>query len=639
MTDEAVIYRPDGTPLKLALLAENDLPSGRRAIIRDHSRATNARDPGRIRVVQWEISGPIGNSLQSLAGGLATDFTQNLDTRFLRRLVPVGKRTRIVLTGDDPDASATQPLFDGFKFDTVKFGGRASQGSDRNAKFMDEQGGYLFVHRGNLSTQIAFGDWSVVETVAHEAAVQGAESWFGKGRIGLGASVAMQTRTAVTSSGSTYEDTEDGNTDPVYALAIRAGSDRCWFIVGDQTGVLQNLVSYTLDDFVTTAAPFPVGDRKVAANGIGSLGQFTFFGTETGLFSFTDKGKKAPISRALVGHRSANNGAQWAEPGWLWAYAMSDIGLRAVTSHVDNAVGIGERLREFTGHNGRVTALWQERGELWVAYLTTDGDTYIYRCTFGPETGDTGQPLMYPFHYIPDTEVHVIFSSNTPADTVVVWGEGQNIAYETIDRTGRDDLFPNRRYSQDGGTWYGTTLDADPHMLKAVRLARVWPVGMTEGDSWQIAWSLDDGAYVDHGSAITANGHQVARPVDDEEPQQNLAGHQLKPRLELVAAGFGSDVTPPELRGVLEVEYDERPDYIDEVLLQVNLTGTGVSKARTLEALNELQGSSTIGPVKVRLPDETRDKWAMVANVGRQQDFKGNGVESVEVLLHIWETE
>lgn len=638
MTNEVTIYLPGGTPLKLALLAESDLPAGRRAIIRDHSRATNARDPGRIRVVQWEISGPIGYSLQSVSGFLATDYTQEMDTRFLRRLVPAGKRNRVILTTDDPDASATQPLFDGFKFDTQKFGGRASSGSDRNARFMDEQSAYLFVHRGNLSTQVAFGDWSVVETVEHEATVRGAESWFGKGRLGMGASVPMQTRTAVTSSGSTYEDTEDGNLDPVYALAIRAGSDRCWFIVGDDSGALQNLVSYTLDDFVTTAAPFPVGDRKVAANGIGSLGQFTFFGTETGLYSFTDKGKKAPISRALVGHRSEYNGAQWGEPGWLWAYAMSDIGLRAVTSHVDNPVGIGERMREFTGHNGRVTAIWQERGELWVAYLTTDGDTYIYRCTFGPETGDTGQPLMYPFHYLPGTEVHVIFSSNTPDDTVVVWGEGQNIAYETIDRNGRDDLFPNRRYSQDGGKWYGTTLDVDPHMLKNVRLARLWPMHMTDGSSWQLAWSLDEGSFVSHGSPITSSGHQVVRPVSDDEPQQDVSGHQLKPRIELVAAGAGADVTPPELRGVLEIEYDERPDYIDEVLIQVNLTGAGVSKQGVMNTLFELQGSNTAGPVKIRLPDETRDRWAMVANVGKQQDLKGNGVEFVDVLLHLWET-
>lgn len=633
--NEIAIWSQDGEPWKFTLAADKLLPNGKRAILRNE-RATNATDPGRIRTVQWEYATPVGFSRESVGGVLGCDYAQNLDTRFPRRLLSAGARNAVTLTTKDPSGVSGTYKLGEFKLGAQKLGANVS--ASDNVTHFDEQGGRMFAHRGRLSTQVLISNWSVEATHIHPESVQGATSWFGKGRVGLGAAANMRTREAISTSGSIYESTRTILGEDVYAGPIAVGSDRCWYVTKGSTGELENLVGYTLDDFDTIANPFQVGDPRVKANGIGPFGPFTFFGTRTNIYSFTDQAKKVPLSRALIGHNSVNNGKQWADPGWGWNYYISDIGLRACTSHIDNPVGIGEAMRQFTGHNGRPTAIWAERGELFVVYEDSAGNAWAYRCTFGPQTSAGGQPDMYPWWYKASTSCNAVFSTNTPTNTAVAWAEGTNMAYETISRDGRDDMFTSRTYGILGGSWFGTTLDRDPHLLKVLRLARVRTKGLTSGSTWHLLWSFDDGSYVSAGT-VTSNGYVTIYPVQEtqEVPLDDISGRTMKPKLVQVALGTGASTTSPELSGVLEVEYDERPEYITEVACTVVLDGNTVSKDGIEARLNSLKGSSTTGPVRIQLPDQQGRAYGMVANVQNRRDIQED-VEAVDVIIHLWAT-
>lgn len=636
MTNELAIYGQDGKARKFALVADNLLPSGKRAIVRSY-RDTNARDPGRIRTVQWEVSGPIGHSKHSLAGILATDYVQNLETRWLRRLISAGARNAITLTSKDPAGVSGTSKLGQFKLGAQKLGANVS--TSDNVTAFDEQDGRMYAHRGRLSTQMLISSWAVEATHVHPEPVTGALGWYGKGRVGLGAAARMRTRVSASTTGAIYEETQTLIGEDVYAGALADGSDRCWYTTRGPSGELENQVAFTPNGFETISNAFAVGDARVKATGLGPHGPLTHVGNYTGVFSFTDQAKPVPLSRALKGHSSANNGSQFADVGWGWNYYISDVGLRAISGHIDNPVGIGERMREFTGHAGRPTAIWAERGELWVAYL--DGsNSYGYRGVFGAETAQTGQPDFYPWWYRASTTCQAIFSTNTPANTAVIWGEGTNCAYETIDRLGRDDTFTSRVYGVLGGSWHGTELDSDPHLLKVLRRARLRTKGMTAGSSWTLAFSFDGGSYLDIGE-VTENGYHTLMPVQPNTnvPLDDIAGRAMKPRLTQVAAGSGAETTPPEVAGVLEVEYDEVPEAVTVVVLTVQVKGTDLSKQGTVAALERYTGSSTDGPLKVRIPDEERDCWAMIADIGNRRDIKGDGVEAIDVTLHVWATE
>jgi len=642
---------------RYAIVSETLLPSGTRSIQRNF-RATNVTDPARLRRVSWDIWGPIGSSRQSMSGGmLRTDYVQNLDTRWPKRLISKGARNAIDLSGQDPSPSIGYSIYDEFVFDESDYFFDSGP-LITNTQYFDEQAGSIFAHRGYVSTQVYIPTWSAVNSQLWSAPVAGAASWYGYGRVGLGGSQPIQTRTGVTSTSAIYTDTEDLTNTLVYGTAMVPGSDRLWFINANSAGTNNNWVIYTLDSFETLSAPLQVGDPLVNATGIGPFGPFTFFGSETGLYTFTDQGKPIPLSRALANHKSLLNGAQWADPGWGWNFAITDIGLRAVNGTTDNPVGIGERMRAFTGHNGVPTAVWAERGELFVAYLTTSNDTYIYRCVFstsaaegayGAQTASTGQPDFYPMHYLPNTQVEAIFSTNSTADTTLMWGEDSNMAYETISRIGRDDLMPTRVYSTEGGTWYGTELDVDPNLLKTLRLVRLRTVSMEPGDNWTVGVVFDpeDGNdYVDIGT-VYDDGVQTIYPVLNYYPLASMTGRTIKPRLTQVAGGSNSSSTPPEINGQMELEYDERPAIIEEIVVLIELTGTNYTNNEVMDTFSLLMSQQSSGPFRITLPDDIppggggQQRWGMVADVRNRHDLKtrdGNGIECVELTLHMWNT-
>lgn len=645
--------------LQLAIVADDQISGGKRAIQRTF-RDANASDPGRIRTVEWEIWGDIGRSLFSQSGILAVDFVRDLETRWERRLLSAINETSVTLTGFDPPA-ATSGYFGGFRFGTNVFGGLTAPFtpsiSGGDVIVFDEQAGYLFISRGRLITQVRLSDWTVIATQIMGANVRDAESWRGKGRVALGPTAPLQTRVGASVTGAVYEDTvATSPAQTVYANAVKRGSDRAWYIDASQSGDSFNFAGFTLDGFENLASPFQVGDPDIGINGIGPFGPLTFFGAEDGNYSFTDQGKPVPLSRALQAILSTLNGSQFADPGYGWLYYISVAGLRAVNlAGDDNPIGIGERMRGFTGHNGICTAIFSARGELWAVYETSAGDLYGYRGTFGPQTGGTGQPLFFPWFYAASQTCEAIFSSTTPnpdsQNLTIIRGAGTNMTYMTIAANGRDDL-ASTVYSTAGGTAWLTTFDKNPNTLKVLRLARTRTRSLTSGSSWAVAFGFDTsptdpvGASYTTIATVTSNGFQTLTPVSAGAPLSSISGRTIKPRLVQVAAGSGASSTPPEIDGTLEVEYDERPDQIEEVEVAVNLTATGYSDSYIWDTLLALVGSSTTGPVKVQIPDDLPpgvssasgggQKYAMVAGVTARQDLKDGSIEAVTVRLQCW---
>ena len=639
--------------LQLAILDDAQIDGGKRAISRVY-RDANASDAGRIRRVQWEVWGPIGLSLESTSKALGTDFCQNLETRWERRLISSGKQTEVDLSALDP--AGVESVFSGAAMNNAYFGlnyfSSSASAPSYDVVVFDEQDENLFAHRNEVSTQVDLSNWAVLDTYSQGSPVLDAASWRGLGRIALGSAAPMQTRTVVSPGGSTYVDTVAiSPAEDVYATAVKRGSDRAWYIDASGSAV-NNFAGYSLDSFETLAKPFQVGDPDVATTGIGPLGPLTMFGAQDNLYSFTDQGKPVPLSRALLNHRSVQNGIQWADPGWGWNYAITAIGLRAIQPGVDNPVGIGERMRGFTGHNGVPTALWAERGELWVVYTASNNDLYGYRGAFGPDTAGTGQPLLFPWFYQVAGSCTALFSTATTSPPVIIRANGGNLKYGTISPDGRDDLYAYYEYSEDGGTWYGTTLDRDANLLKTLRLARFRTRSMEAASSWQLAVAFDSNpiapvtaAYVNVGQSYSTDGGITAEPLQGNAPESSISGMTIKPRFTQVAGGANASTTPPEINGVLELEYDERPEQIEEITVVVNLVGANYSSNFVWETLRQLVGSTTDGPYQIQLPDDLPAavtwasgggmKYAMLSSVTNRTDVKGD-LDTVGLVFQVW---
>ncbi len=91
-------------------------------------------------------------------------------------------------------------------------------------------------------------------------------------------------------------------------------------VTADNQEMFSNHARYSLDDLISVSCSFAVGDQKIPATGIGTLGVLTMIGNELGAGSFTDAGKPVKMVEPVKGHRSANNGVHFANyEGWLWA--------------------------------------------------------------------------------------------------------------------------------------------------------------------------------------------------------------------------------------------------------------------------------------------------------------------------------
>lgn len=627
--------------VKYTMAAQSQLPKGRRAITR-RSRESQASDRGRLRTARWQLSGPIGASREVLTTGgegfLGHDYSLGLDTYNDALLTSGIAVNDVTLTGSDPVGASGSAAFGGFAFGAsgVKFGGPVG---GQNVTHFDEDRAHLFAHRGRISTQVDPSDWGVIQGVLHDATVVGAAVWFGKGYLGQGGTNAMQRRLSVTASDATYEDVKISSTD-VLAKELVVGNDRLWMVRASTTSANDNEARYTLDDFASISNSFIIGDPLIGGTGLGVHGPYALMGSEVGAYGFTDAGKPFNILRAVRSHRSQNNGRQWASI-WGWAFTTTDIALYSMDpiSSIANPAGIGsDRLRGFEGFSGRHTAIHEYREDLLDAVLTPAGHTHLLRGVFNPRNAP-GQPDWYPFAYEASTEVHSIFGTSVPTNPTVVWGSGTNLAYVTRGRGGSDIFDSNYRFSVAGGTWFGTTLMRDQHMMKNVRLARFATENLVSSDSWQLAVSVDEGSYVNVGSSVTSDGYQVVRPVSGGVPLATVDGHAIKPRLTQVAGGSGSNTSPPQIRGTLEITYDERPDRIEEFDVVLIPATRGRSNRTDIDALlAQADPDTTSSPVTFRLPDRTSDDYGFVSQVSDIQDLLGDGVESVTVQIQVWET-
>ena len=633
--------------MPLTVVADAEVAGSKRAIERQF-QDSNTSSPSRRKRVQWTLGGlPAGNSLQSAAGGLATDLTQGIDVRWPERLIPTGKQNLATLTGDDPTADGTS-LFGEFLFGDVDnpFGGGVAAGQ---VDVFAEQGGYILVGRGRLLTVVdPANSFALVSTTVMDAEILDMDHWFGNVYIALGSASPMQRVVSVTATGPVLEDVvATSPSQTVYAFAIKRGSDRAWYIDA-ASGATYNFAGFTLDAFESLAPPFQVGDPRADANGIGPFNAYTMFGYKDNFYSFTDQGKPIPLSRAIYSHHSDLNGKQWADPGWGYNFATSQIGLRAIANGLDNPVGVGEAMRNFTGHNGIPKSIYSERGELQVAYLTTGADSYAYRGVFA----GSDQPALFPWAYVDNTEIGAWFSSVTGAPSQGVWlirANGTNLVYTAIADDGRDDLYPSYTYDQTAGVWYGTTLDADRTLLKTARLCRVYARSLTSGSSWAIALGFDTSPVNPTGSSytaigtVTANGANTILPISAGAPISSISGYTIKPRVTGTFAGSGAGTTPPELYGVFELEYDERPEQFEVIDAIVRIPSGGLSDNQQWTNLQALVSDGAPVPIKFSLPDdlppgvtEGGQSYGHIVAIENRHDVKDATVEGVHCVIYRW---
>ena len=615
----------NGVPYRL--VSERLLPSGRRGITRQ-TRRSDGSDRAITRTRKWKLSGPIGQSRERDDGFLGTDWAE-LDTLYDDLLTSAPQQTNVSLSSSDPFSTASSAL-GGFALGAAALGGGTSLSTPQTVSHIEQDRGALFWHRGAFSTQVN-SSFTTVQTVTHGSVVQGASGpWQGEAFLGLGSNVAIQRRTSVSSTGASYTDVQVDGTDE-NAGEMLVGSDRLW-MVDANTGD-EGKAEYSLDDLSAFSNSFSVGNHQIGATAIGTLGPYTIFGTEDGVFGFTDAGKPVRVNDALRGHRSQNNGRRHASL-WGWNYHTTDIGLYCWRPNVNNPVGI-EAIKGFEGDiDGRPTTVFAWRESLFCAYLTTAGHTYILRGMFGPRTASVGLPEWYFFAKFSSEECDAISATSLSTNPNILAGRDTEGARFIMGRRGRDIADSNYRFDTTGGAWYGSTLMTVPGLHGNLRYMSFLTENADGDNNWQAAVSVDEGSYVNVGSAVTSNGHQTVRPVSGGVPLTTVDFHTLKPRLTQAA---DSTTAPPQIRGELTVVYDERPDMVEEATLVIHLGGLREAESEWAD-LTGLDDHGQGTPVKIQLTDDATARYGFVTGVSDRTDLKGDGIESVTVTVTAWET-
>lgn len=606
---------------RYAILADSSLPSGKRALVRSY-RPSQPTDPARTGHARWKLSGPIGLSREKEDGFLGVDYADNLDTLWDNLLTSSIGGTDITLSGDDPSTDSTEAIWGGFNWGDAAWGGGLSGSTPQNVSKITDDRGYIFFSRGAFETQVNPSGWTVVETQLLDSLVLDEEVWQGKGYLALGAGMAMRRRLAVASTGSTYESVSN-----TYAKALKVGNDRIWAI--NASGSSDNKVFYSLDPFTSVSGSFAVGDSSRTGNGIGTLGPYAVVGNETGIYGFTDSGKPVTV-QDFSEFISTRNGAKFTS-AYGWLYFTGFDGVYAWFPNVANPVGL-ETLTDFEGSiDGYPTEVRRVGKSLFAAYLTTSGDTYIVEGRFGPGTEATGAPVWYPFKKLSSVECHAI-NSTSENDTIdLIVGRGSNASVYRLGLRGRRIDDPNYTYATSGGTWYGTTMMRSQGLHKFLRQAILFAENCNATNYWQLAFQPDDGSYVNVGHRIDSDGHHILRPTNGAAPNDSLTFHALKPRLTQVAA---STTSPPQLRGYLDIIWDERPDITEEISVAIQLGQYRSATGQKVD-LERLVGHDTESPVEIHLGTETF--YGHVKEVAEMRDLKGDGIQAVQVVLTKWE--
>ena len=600
------------------LISDSLLPKGKRAWTRA-VRPSQPSDPGVHRVARWKLSGPLGQSNEREDGFLGVDYS-DMDTRYDDLLLPAAKPNLVALDANDPSDGALAIPF------TIPatLGGFTVNTESSGMHYVEQQGHMVF-GRGQALTVVDPSDMSVSFTETRSAPVKGMVPWKGEGRIGFADQIEVQSITSITGVGLNI-DTEAG----LYAGAMTIGADRWWGVSGSPGE--ENQIMFSLDNLVAISAPFPASDDSIPVSGLGTIGPFTIAASEVGASSFTELGKPRRLIESVKDFRDPANG----KPGdslWGWYYQPTKLGLFAIIpGQIANPVG-PESLTSFEGEiDGYPTAVRAWKDSLWVAYLTTAGDTYVLRGMFGPETAGSGFPLWYTFAKISNARCDIIRGTNLRDEPTVLVGTNSNVTYYTLALRGSEINASAYRFFTGTSTWHGSKMTRNSNMHKTIRYFVVITEDVDEDNTFQIAVSIDNGAYINVGSPIDSGTHRYARPSSDGVPLTTTNGHTIKPSITCESA---SETSPPKMRGYMEMVYDERPDTIIDHAFYLRLERPEQDFER-LRNLYKNHGQGASSPFAFVEPESNETKYGLIVDVQRAEDIEGDGVEGVMVRLQEW---
>jgi hypothetical protein len=605
------------------LAAEGLLPYGRRSLERFY-RPSQISDPARIRQATWQLWGPQGNSREKIPVGaaegfLGVDYANVLDHYYDDLLTSAPARTALDLSSADPSQSSSLLPF---TLPTA-LGGFAIG----NVSHISEDRNFLIFARGQAHTWVRPSDMTVRGTKTLPAAIEGQDVWRNQVRIGLGAGAFARSVTQISATDLVYTDSA------VQVKAMRRGSDRLWMVEGDSSGGVQNRIKWTQDDMSTFSNTFLVGDDKIPATGLGVIGPFLIVGSEIGAFSFSQAGKPVSVMNSVKDHRSANN-ALSQDDGPGWHYICSALGLKAIQPGVkENPVGPGD-LPGYEGPSGRPTAVRYYKDSIFLAELV-GSDLRISRGRFGSQTERTGRLDWYNFYNVAGVTCEAIGATSNRTNPTILFGEDDDVARYTLAERSREIEDSNYVFGTDGGTWFGTTMMRSQAMLNNLRQLIVLSENCDGSNTWQAAVSVNEGSYVNVGSAVSGNGLQRLRPVSGGAPLTSVGFSTIKPRLTQVA---GSSSSPPQLRGPMTGIYDERPEQIQEVQFILQL-GQGERADTQFTALEALVTDTQQTPdIQIKLPTDPdgTSRYAFLTGM-REMDLKEDQ-RGIEIQATVWET-
>lgn len=603
--------------------------TGRRALTR-RMRDSQPTDPSKIVEERWTLSGPVGQSRQREDGFLGQDYSESLETRYDDLLTSLPARTTVTLNTLDLGGTGDSHLGATATLGGFHLGLGTSTLGVADASHIHEDRGQVFVARGQFISQVRPDTMALVETEEMPQRVEGMVFWQGQGYVGVGPNETLRRRTTVSASGSSY-----ATVGSIEAGTMVATLKHCFYV--DRRSANENEMRFTLDNFATESNAFQVHDTGQTPNGMGSYGGTALLGFSRGIHGFSSSGDPVEVITTARDFPSTLNGKQHATL-WGWHYTTTALGLKAtIPGEVENNVGPGD-IRGFEGPTGQPQAIFAFKDSLFLCELV-GSDSYCYRGDFDPQTTPgTGRPKWYPFGKITGSTITVFGATTGRTLPTLLDGEDSDrLGYTSLSVKAREIDDTNYTYSTNGGTWFGST-----RMGRSLRANPRWASFQTENctasaNTWQLAMAVDEGSYINVGSAVVSNGNQVVFPVSAGAPLATLDGYNHKPRLTQVAA---SSSAPPQIRGDLTILFDVRPDQVEEIALTVELGGQGKAGEEEFDLLAGMVDPKGTGatPIAVVLPDEVDTIYGFVHSVERNEDITGDGVVAANITLLRWDT-
>ena len=562
----------------------------------------------------WAFGSPMGQS-RSYRDECFTDHAETLDHHYPSVLTNPPLRHELSIRGG-PDAQL--PIWgDRSRWGDRSLWGGRYVGGELLVELTDDHGS-IYVTFGNLSVKLDPLTMEATEYVPlDQPATDALTGQDGRGYLLHGAGGPMQRRNTGTTPHS-YAPVTDALGAQVMGHVGVTELFRT-FVFDPQTHRLR----YTADGFQTLSEPFPIGPADTEPNGLGAWAGFTFAGYDTQLSSFSDAGTVTPLlTTPLRGLRSPLNGSKWAEQ-WGYLYTITRRGIFQVDARSYALVGLNA-IRGFEGPTaGTPVALTAIGESLMACYLGSDGASHIVRGEFNPER--PGIPDWYAFETIRGKRVVALETTGLrPQPTLLAVTEDGTVYWWEFGSRAREIADPSYETGELAGAWHGSTLMTEPNRLAVARNIRF----QRESGTWDVAVAVDEGAYRDVGVARQERDLGGALALVDLRAQA-IVFHTFKPRL---ACREGGGL----LRGILELEYLERPEVVEIRSWTLVLGERATDQWENLQQLVDPLRSRQ--PVDVETPDgEARKAW--VVEVSRTQGLDRNAdlpADLVEVSVELW---